>query len=121
MVAPATLPMSRAIQPTQSWDAIPERFADKARHLSDEIQLAIQVVSSAARIAEGWVGVSIQQTCLSYGLAQHGQQHSPEAWLELFPDVPAVVAFRYAQRKGWITITKGYAYPNQKLADLICE
>lgn len=121
MTAPATLPMSKTVQPTQTWSDIPATFANKTHKFPDEIQLAIQSVGSAARIARGWVGISIQQTCLSFGLAHRGAEHSPEAWFDLFPDIPAVAAFRQAQREGWITITKGYAYPNQKLADLICE
>ena len=121
MAAEVTLPMSKALQPTQAWSSIPRAFPDKARHLADEIQLAVQVLGSAAQIARGWVGVSIQQTCFSMGATSRGAEHSPEAWLDLFPDILAVAAFRRAQREGWITITKGYAYPNQKLADLICE
>lgn len=121
MVAPPTVPMSKTIQPTQEWGTVSRDLSGKTRGFPDEIQLAMQIVGSAAQMAKGWVGVSIQQTCFSLGAAHRGAEHSPEEWLDLFPDIPAVVAFRRARREGWITITKGYAYPNQKLADLICE
>lgn len=125
------------VPPSGSPSAIPADVTRIIAPLDEGQQLVIETLASTARTAGKWMGICIRDVFIVEELKKPSLTHtkeielgvfhanfSPGAWFVASLHAQRDVALAFKRASGgnepFVTIVDGYAYPTQRLADLVC-
>lgn len=125
------------VPPSGSPSAIPTDLTSITAQLDEGQRLVVETLALAAQAAGKWIGVCIRDVYIVEELKKPSLTFAdeielglhaafdPNGWLVvgLHAQRSVALAFQRASQgsEALVTITQGYAYPTQRLADLVCS
>jgi hypothetical protein len=90
--------------------------------LNENQRAAVQGLATFARNRREWVGVNLMHVAAALDKPEPGVTPvtTPSAWFDLNREKHSLIKiFLSAANAGYVTVVDGYAYPTQRLADLV--